>query len=227
MPMPLSPPAVASLIARNLVPIGGVIFLGWSAPNLLVLYFVDTTLSLAAVLLLVVERITGLGGKPVAGVVGWVKATLGALFAAAVVALPLGVPVVILLAQFDWSPVAAFGDRGFREGLLLQALTSVYGFMQAQRELATRAEAEAMLKRRSIFIFARWIAVVVAAIVLPAELFGPRIGGTLILLVYAGASVWFELFPESAESWLLRGKLKTGRPADEPSVGDRGGGRVD
>lgn len=51
MPMPLSPPAVASLIARNLVPIGGVIFLGWSAPNLLAPYFVDTTLSLAAVLL--------------------------------------------------------------------------------------------------------------------------------------------------------------------------------
>jgi hypothetical protein len=227
MPVPISPAAVASLIARNLVPVGGVIFLGWSASNLLVLYFVDTALALAAILLLLVAHVTGLGGKPLAGIVGWVKAVFWTLVAAILIALPLSVPVLILLAQFDWSPLAAFADRGFIAGLVLQTLTSIYGFIQMQQVFGSRAEAEAILKPRTIFVFARWFALVVAAILLPATVFGPRIGGALVLLVYAGASVWFELFPASAESWLLRGKLTMGRTTEAKNTGDRGAGRLD
>ena len=44
---------IAALVARNLVPAAGVLFLGWSAPDVLVLYFVDTVLAIATLLLLV------------------------------------------------------------------------------------------------------------------------------------------------------------------------------
>jgi hypothetical protein len=47
--MVVSPPAIASLISRNLVPVAGVLFLGWSAANLLLLYYIDTVLEFAVV----------------------------------------------------------------------------------------------------------------------------------------------------------------------------------
>ena len=67
-----TPAAVASLIARNLVPAVGVLFLGWSAGNLLVVYYLDTILSAAVVMLLIARHITGPGrpgrrGRPLAG----------------------------------------------------------------------------------------------------------------------------------------------------------------
>ena len=59
--MAATPLQVLSLVARNLVPVAGVLFLGWSAPDLLVLYFVDTVLAIASLLLLVAVCLTGIG----------------------------------------------------------------------------------------------------------------------------------------------------------------------
>jgi hypothetical protein len=47
MAAPLPPLAIANAIARNLVPLGGILFFGWSAANVLILYFVDTLLAMA------------------------------------------------------------------------------------------------------------------------------------------------------------------------------------
>ena len=43
----LTPLDIAHIVTRNVVPIGGVLFFHWSAPNLLILYFVDTLLAMA------------------------------------------------------------------------------------------------------------------------------------------------------------------------------------
>ena len=40
------------------------------------------------------------------------------------------------------------------------------------------------------------------ALTLLAGFLGPWIGGTLVVLVYAGATVYFELFPDRALMWL-------------------------
>jgi Family of unknown function (DUF6498) len=42
----LTPLDIANIVTRNLVPIGGVLFFHWSAPNLLILYFADTLLAM-------------------------------------------------------------------------------------------------------------------------------------------------------------------------------------
>jgi hypothetical protein len=42
-----SPLAIANAVVRNLVPLAGILFLGWSAANVLILYFVDTLLAMA------------------------------------------------------------------------------------------------------------------------------------------------------------------------------------
>ena len=72
-----TPLQVASLIARNLVPVAGLVFLDWSAPDLLVLYFVDTVLSIASLLLLVAVYLTGIGPvkrtRPFGGGMDWVR----------------------------------------------------------------------------------------------------------------------------------------------------------
>ena len=42
MPAPPTPLDYANAVARNVVPLAGILFLGWSAANVLILYFVVT-----------------------------------------------------------------------------------------------------------------------------------------------------------------------------------------
>jgi hypothetical protein len=202
-----TPAGIASLIARNLVPAVGVLFLGWSAGNLLVLYYLDTILSFAVVVLLVARHVTGLGkpgerGRPLKGSLDWIKASAGSLLAAVLICLPLGVPLVWTLAAFDWSVSAALADRSFLTGLALQIGGSIYGGIQAHRDLLARTDDDRVLKHRAAFIVARWLVVLAVAFTGVAGFLGPWIGGTLVVLVYAGATVYFELFPDRALMWL-------------------------
>jgi hypothetical protein len=216
-----TPANVASLIARNLVPAVGVLLLGWSAGNLLVLYYLDTILSFAVVVLLVARHVTGLGkpgerGRPLQGPLDWIKASLGSLLAAVLICLPLGVPLVWTLAAFDWSLSTALVDRSFLTGLALQFGGSVYGGIQAHRDLLARTDDERVLKHRAAFIIARWLVVLAVAFTGFIGFLGPWIGGTLIVLVYAGATVYFELFPDRALAW-LNPKEARGDAADQAS----------
>ena len=205
--MVLSPPAIASLISRNLIPVAGVIFLGWSAPNLLLLYYIDTVLEFAVVVLLIIRHVTGMGKpedapRPISGPGDWVRSGCGALLGALLICLPLGVPLFILLAEFDWSLSSALADRGFVTGLGLQILGSAAGCVHAHRDLLAREDDERVLKRRVAFLVARWMVVVVAAFTGLAAILGPWIGGALMVLAYAGATVYFELLPDRALQWL-------------------------
>ena len=205
--MVLSPPAIASLISRNLVPVAGVIFLGWSAPNLLLLYFIDTVLEFAVVILLVVRHVTGMGKpedapRPIRGPGDWLRSGFGALLGALLVCLPLGVPLFILLAEFNWSVSSVLADRSFLIGLGLQVAGSAAGCVRAHRDLLARDDDERLLKRRVAFLIARWMVVVIAAFTGVAAILGPWIGGALMVLVYAGTTVYFELLPDRALQWL-------------------------
>jgi hypothetical protein len=200
-------PRIASLVSRNLVPVAGVLLLGWSAPDLLILYYLDTILGLAVVVLLIARHVTGLGkvgepGRPMNGPLDWARAAAGALLAAVLIGLPLGVPLFILLVQFDWSLATALADRTFVTGLAVQAAGSAYGCVQAHRDLLARDDDEHVLKHRAAFVVGRWMVVLVVAMTGLAALFGPRFGGALVVLAYAGATVYFELYPERALQWL-------------------------
>jgi hypothetical protein len=200
-------PRTASLVSRNLVPVAGVLLLGWSAPDLLVVYYLDTVLGFAVVVLLVARHVTGLGapnerGRPLDGPLDWARGVAGALLGAALIGLPLGVPLFIMLAQFDWSVADALADRTFVTALALQAAGSAYGCVQAHRDLLARSDDEHVLKHRAAFVVGRWMVVLVAAMTGLTALFGPRFGGALVVLAYAGATVYFELYPRRALEWL-------------------------
>lgn len=202
-----TPATLATLVARNLVPALGVLFFGWSAGNLLVLYWIDTTLAFTVVIVLVARHVTGLGapGKatvPLAGPLDWIRVSAGALVGALLICMPLAVPLVMLLDAFDWSLRAAMADRGFLVGLAMQVGTSITGGISAHRELLARSDDEHILKHRAAFIIARWMVVVFAGTVGPFALLGPRFGGALIVLAYAAGSVYFEAFPGRALRWL-------------------------
>lgn len=219
-------PRLASLVSRNLVPVAGVLLLGWSAPDLLVLYYLDTVLGFAVVVLLIARHVTGLGkarevGKPLDGPVDWVRGAAGSLLGAVLIGLPLGVPLFIMLAQFDWSIATALADRAFVSGLAVQAAGSVYGCVQAHRDLLARSDDEHVLKHRAAFVIGRWMVVLVVAMTGLAALFGPRFGGALVVLAYAGATVYFELYPERALQWLNPREARTGTAQPKRSSGPR------
>ena len=201
-----TPLQIASLIARNLVPVAGVVFLGRSAPDLLVLYFADTVFAIASLLLLVAVYLTGIGNvkrtQPFTGGLQWVKVASFSVLGGVLIGLPFGVPLYLLLDDFRWSPVAAFANQSFVYGLAMQAFISAMECVAAYRALAGRNDINALLKRRTGFVFARWIVVLIAAMTgLPGAV-GPTIGAIVVLLVYAGATVYFELFPDRALAWL-------------------------
>jgi hypothetical protein len=137
------------------------------------------------------------------------------------IGLPLGVPLFILLAQFDWSIGTALADRAFLTGLAVQAAGSVYGCVQAHRDLLARDDDEYVLKHRAAFVVGRWMVVLVVAMTGLAALFGPRFGGALVVLAYAGATVYFELYPERALQWLNPREARAGNAQPKPSSGQR------
>jgi hypothetical protein len=178
------------------------------------------------VVLLIARHVTGLGkagerGRPMSGSLDWVRAAAGALLGAVLIGLPLGVPLFIMLAQFDWPIATAVADRTFATGVAVQAAGSAYGCVQAHRELLARDDDEHVLKHRAAFVVGRWMVVLVAAMTGLAALFGPRFGGALVVLAYAGATVYFELYPERALQWLNPREARTATAQPKQSRGPR------
>src|SRR4030095_16597365 len=103
MPVATTPVEIANTVARNIVPLGGILFLGWSASTVLVLYFVDTMLSMAVMFAGLARYFmppwTDDGWA--AGANGEIRVLPVAVFLAAVIAVPLGVPLIFMLAASD------------------------------------------------------------------------------------------------------------------------------
>src|SRR3954470_16227814 len=120
----MNPLAIAQTVARNATPLAGILFLGWPAGNVLLLYFWDTLLSMAVIfagMLSVSIRNEKRMGETINGQVGAIGMSVGL---AAFMAVPLGVPLIFVLAPsgFHWRD--AIGDQGFRIGLVTQAITA-------------------------------------------------------------------------------------------------------
>jgi hypothetical protein len=155
----------------------------------------------------------------------WVKVAAVSLLGGVLIGLPFGVPLYILLADFEWSPVAAFSNQAFVYGMSMQAFISGMDCIRAYLELAGRDDVDPVLKRRTGFVFARWVVVLIAAMTGLPGVFGPKLGGIAVLLVYAGATVYFEIFPDRALAWVnpkaarqQRGVGETGESRKRPGA---------
>lgn len=203
---------LASLFSRNLVPLAGVLLFGWSAPNLLMLYSVDTSLALGGVLMLAAVHMStpeSAGPRLLSGLVAWLRALLGVFFFGAFFAIAISIPLYVVLAPFGWSLTEQLDDRTFAGALLLQAVLSAADFVRAYHELNGRPDLQKLLQQRTGFMLGRWVAMIGIAFLLftVLRLFlsgetGLRVVGFAVLLVYVGTTLYFELFPDRMRTWL-------------------------
>src|SRR3954471_20027209 len=123
MPAAPTPLDIANIVVRNLVPLGGILFLGWSAPTVLVLYFADTMFAFAVMFAGLAHSFSSAAKEDgwAARVNGEVGAVAVAIFLAAFVAIPLGMPVFFMLLGSQVTFASLLEDPAFRAGLLLQA----------------------------------------------------------------------------------------------------------
>jgi len=196
---PARPPSVVHIaltVTRNAVGPVGILFLGWSAANMVILYFADTMVGIWAVFAAVGFKFSNADPRQ-----GWRAALEGALtgitvslLLAAFTAVPLGIPVVMFLGAsgLGWRQVAA--DSGLRSGI---GVIAGIGLLTAVRHVLALADGQAgdaLVKRTFAILMTRW-ALVLMAFYLLVGLLG-RFGLYVIVLIYAGASVWSELAPD-------------------------------
>lgn len=186
---------IGHVAGRNTVAVVGVLFLGWSASNLLVLYFADFVAGLWAVLTAVTVRLSGADVADSAAdtLHGLATALVAGLFLAALVAVPFGLPLVFVLGPRSWSLRGALADPSFAWGLLLVALG---GLVEAGRhclEMRRGEAGERGVKQASAVLITRWLFVMLA-VYAGAALLG-RAAPYALVVVYAVASAWSELEP--------------------------------
>lgn len=196
-PRRFDPLAIGQVVARNIVPVVGVLAFGWSAVQVLLLYFVDTMFAMGVMF-------AGLGSyfsrQAADGTASRVNGEAGAIFAAvficAFVAVPLGMPLVFVGAFSHWEGFDGFWrDHGFLSGVAWQAVAAIWSYLGLWRELRVRKPEELRLKRRFALVFLRWFAVIVVVYSI-GGVFG-RFLPVVLVIVYAGASVFIEIAPDT------------------------------
>ena len=205
MDNPRSPDALATLIAVNATPLAGILLLGWSPAAVLISYFVDTFLGFGALVLLVMIHVTGDDrGRPIRGWRDWTKAGVALAFLGAIFGFPLALPLWMTLGD-DARAWALFSDRGFLAALGVQCVMSGWAVLRLHRDLAARHDDERVLAGRLFVLAARWGALFIAMITGLTSLLGTTLGAFVLVAIYAGASVYFELCPDCAQRF-VRGK---------------------
>jgi hypothetical protein len=197
MSAPAAHLAWAQVIARNIVPFFGIVFLGWSAASVLVLYFVDTLLSMAVLFAGVLRSFAppitndGLAARlnGEAGMLG------GGVFLAIAVAIPLGVPLLFMLGGGDTSWRALLDDPALRAGIVWQLIAAFWSYVGLYRALRHATPEALRLKRRFALVFLRWMAMVMAAYLGVGVLLG-RYGALAFVVLYAAVSIWSEIAPD-------------------------------
>ncbi|MFO1317471.1 MAG: DUF6498-containing protein [Burkholderiales bacterium] len=197
MAQPPTPLEIGNTVFRNIVPLGGILFLGWSAPAVLVLYFADTLLAMAVMFAGLMRHF-----MPPPKDDGWAARAnaeagcIGAsLFIVAFMAVPLGVPLIFMLAGTDATVRTLFADEMFRGGLVLQAIAALWSGRDLYRALKVHTPEELRLKRRFALALLRWV-VVIMATYFGLGLLPDRFAPIFFVAVYAAATIVVEIAPD-------------------------------
>jgi hypothetical protein len=195
---PRSLDALATLIAVNVTPIAGIFFLGWQPAAVLVSYTVDTYVGFLSVILLLMIHVTGdEHDTPMEGWRRWSKLVFALAFFAALLVLPLVLPMLMVFGD-DTVARLLLDDTDFLAALAVQVAMSAYAAWRVHRELGATHDDDRILTARGLFLAARWCVVFVAIGTGVTAALSPRLAALLVIAIYVGASVWFELFPEHA-----------------------------
>lgn len=184
------------VIARNAIPVIGVLFLGWSALNLVILYFFDTLGSMWALIAALLTQFFGgwttLPWKSRFTNLLWVISL--SLFLVAFFAIPLGMPVFILLQMQDWDWRSAWNDQGFLFGVISIVILSLLGMLRHAMRFHQAPVDEKWTRRTFGLLFLRWVAMIFLIFIFAGMLlpFAPM----LLVILYAVLVVMSELYPE-------------------------------
>lgn len=223
-PRRYDPLAIGQVVARNIVPVVGILAFGWPATSILLLYFVDTMLAMGVMF-------AGLGsyfGRQAAdGTASRINGEVGAIVAAAIVcafvAVPLGMPLVFVGAMSHWEGFDGFWrDQAFLTGVAWQAVAAIWSYLGLWRELHVRTPEELRLKRRFALVFLRWF-VVIGVVYTLGQFFG-RFLPALLVVVYVGASIFVEIAPDRFLRFMPGGAPDADPDVPRPSTPMPGGG---
>ena len=195
---PFDPIAAGQVAARNLVPVIGILAFGWSASTVLLLYFVDTMLSIGVIFAGLMSwfgrgSVEDRWSSRLNAEAGYVA---GAAFVTAFIAVPLGMPLVFVGAWAGWGDVKAlFADPALQAGIAWQVVAAVWSYAGLWRELHHRSPEELRVKRRFTLLFLRWVVILLAVYSPIGWLFG-RFLPLVLVVLYAGASVVVEIAPD-------------------------------
>ena len=199
-----NPIAIAQIVARNITPLVGILFFHWSASNVLILYFIDTLLSMAVIFAGLAKSFTPASDVVTGRIKSEITFVFVALFLTAFFAIPLGMPIGIVLATADFSWRFAFYDESLRLGVLAQCIIALGSHVELYRALATHSPEQLKLKQRFGLVLMRWVAVM--AVCYTGLGFLGDYGVFLLVAAYIGASIFAEIAPD---------RLLRGTPADE------------
>jgi len=209
------PLAIAQVVARNAVPVVGIFAFGWSAPMVLLLYFVDTLLALGVMFAGLASHFQRDTAEDTAG--ARINAAFAGPLTAAVlcafIAVPLGMPLVFVGVASGWEGWRELlADPAFLAGVAWQAVAAFWSYLGLWRELQSRSPEDLKLKRRFALVFLRWVAVI--AVVYSPLIHLGRFLAPLLVVVYAGASIFIEVAPDR----FLRA-LPGGEDVADPELG--------
>lgn len=183
-------------LVRNGVGIVGALVFGWSVSTLILLYFADTLAGMWAVFAAAGYRFSN--ADPRLGVwsvvEGAVSASLVAAFLIVVIAVPLGVPVIILFGASSIDGRQLGADPTLSTGILVVALIAIVGAVRHVFTLAEGAAGDALVKRTFAILMTRWVLVLMAIYSLIG--IAGRAALYVVVAAYGVAGAWSELDPE-------------------------------
>lgn len=196
-PRRFDPIAIGQVVARNIVPVVGIVAFGWSAVNVLLLYFIDTLLSMGVMF---AGLASYFGRQSADGAASRINGEFGAIavavFLCAFIAVPIGMPLVFVGAMSGWEGFTELAsDRSFQAGVAWQVVAALWSYAGLWRELHVRTPEELRLKRRFALVFLRWF-VILAAIYLPIAFVFGRFLPFVLVLLYAGTTIFVEIAPD-------------------------------
>jgi hypothetical protein len=163
----------------------------------LLLYFVDTMLALGVMFAGLASHFQRDTAEDTVGarINSAFAGPLTAAVLCAFIAVPLGMPLVFVGAAGGWEGWRELlADPAFLAGVAWQAAAAFWSYLALWRELQERTPEQLKLKRRFALVFLRWIAVI--AVVYSPLVFLGRFLAPLLVVVYAGASIFIEVAPD-------------------------------
>jgi hypothetical protein len=193
---------VAEVAARNLLALVGLAVLGWPAASILLLYFFDTLGALWAIFAGLMFAYFDNGKNSLGDrLYVWGSALALGGFLAAFLAIPLGIPVYVLLLNsgVTWQETAA--QPGFGPAVLGIVGLALVGTIAWSLPLMDTDAAQGGRRARAEFglVFGRW-ALVVAAMMAFGAFLG-AVGAVLVIILYMALLVYTELYPERFLRW--------------------------